>query len=83
MANEQVSAAALEALLGSDAPGAVLDVRERGEFALRQIPGTSPLARGTLEYRAWAVVPTRRLPMQSARCRLPRRARRRCRSPRK
>ena len=61
MAEEAVSAAALEALLESDAPCAVLDVRERGEFALRQIPGTSPLARGTLEYRAWAVVPTRRL----------------------
>ena len=63
MADEQVSVAALEALLASDALGAVLDVRERGELALRQIPGTSPLARGTLEYRAWSVVPTRRLPI--------------------
>jgi rhodanese-related sulfurtransferase len=63
MANEPLSAAALAALLESDAPGAVLDVRERGEFALRQIPGTSPLARGTLEYRAWSVVPSRRLPI--------------------
>jgi len=61
--NEQVSAAALARLLASDALYACLDVRERGEFALRQIPGTSPLARGALEYRAWSVVPSRDVPI--------------------
>jgi rhodanese-related sulfurtransferase len=63
MADGEMSAAALEALLASDGLCAVLDVRERGEFALCQIPGTSPLARGTLEYRAWAVVPKRHVPI--------------------
>ena len=50
MKTEYTDVAALQALLASEAIYAVLDVRERGEFALQQIPGTIPLPRGTLEY---------------------------------
>jgi rhodanese-related sulfurtransferase len=42
---------------------ACLDVRERGEFALGQIEGTTPLPRGTLEYRARTMVPSHTVPI--------------------
>jgi rhodanese-related sulfurtransferase len=54
---------ALRELLASPAVYAVLDVRERGEFALQQIPDTTPLARGTLEYRVQRMVPRRDIPI--------------------
>src|SRR5438067_6139784 len=53
----------LQALLHSDAMYACLDVRERGEFALEQIEGVTPLPRGTIEYRVTTMVPGRRIPI--------------------
>ncbi len=52
-----------QALLASDTAHACLDVRERGEFAAAQIPRTSPLNRGALEYRAPVMVPDPRIPV--------------------
>ncbi len=46
-------------LLRSGEACACIDVRERGEFALEQIPETTPLARGTLEYRVPMMVPSK------------------------
>lgn len=63
MTAERIAVDELQALLASDDGYAVLDVRERGEFALEQIPGTTPLARGTLEYRAQTMVPRRDIPI--------------------
>jgi len=63
MKTEYIDVEALQALLASEAMHAVLDVRERGEFALQQIPGTIPLPRGTLEYRAPTMLPRRDVPV--------------------
>jgi rhodanese-related sulfurtransferase len=63
MTEQTIDVEALRALLASDELYACLDVRERGEFALQQIAGTTPLARGTLEYRAPPMVPRRNLPV--------------------
>jgi rhodanese-related sulfurtransferase len=63
MKTQYIDVEALRALLASEAICAVLDVRERGEFALRQIPGTIPLPRGTLEYRALTMLPRRDVPI--------------------
>src|SRR5215213_1345137 len=60
---EQISVEGLRDLLASDTVYAVVDVRERGEFALSQIPGTSPLGRGTLEYRAQTMIPRPDVPV--------------------
>jgi rhodanese-related sulfurtransferase len=38
---------------------ALLDVRERGEFSLRQIPGATPVPRGSLEMRLPLLLPDR------------------------
>jgi rhodanese-related sulfurtransferase len=48
----------LQSLLTSNGLYACLDVRERGEFALGQIEGTTPLPRGTLESRVRTMVPS-------------------------
>jgi rhodanese-related sulfurtransferase len=53
----------LERLLQSDQVYACIDVRERGEFALDQIPDTTPLARGTLEYRVEKMIPSKSVPV--------------------
>jgi rhodanese-related sulfurtransferase len=53
----------LESLLRSDALYACLDVRERGEFALGQIEGVTPVPRGTLEYRVETIVPSHQVPV--------------------
>lgn len=53
----------LQALLASDSLHACIDVRERGEFARAQIPGTSPVNRGALELRLPVMVPDPRLPV--------------------
>lgn len=58
----EITPDALQGLLHSDSPRACIDVRERGEFALEHIPGTTPLARGTLEYRVETMIPSRRIP---------------------
>ena len=63
MAVEYCEVEALRERLASSTVYAALDVRERGEFALRQIPGTTPLARGTLEYRIQRMVPRRDIPI--------------------
>ena len=57
MLDTRLSVDALRSLLRSEDLYACIDVRERGEFALQQIPGTTPLARGTLEYRAPTMIP--------------------------
>jgi rhodanese-related sulfurtransferase len=46
-----------EGLRAGERPPVVLDVRERGEFALGQIAGATPLARGLIELRLPRVVP--------------------------
>ena len=53
----------LESLLQSDALYACVDVRERGEFALGQIEGVTPLPRGTIEYRMETMVPSHTVPI--------------------
>ena len=53
----------LAGLLKSGNAHACIDVRERGEFALEQIPETTPLARGTLEYRVQIMVPSKSVPV--------------------
>lgn len=44
-------------------PHAFIDVRERGEYALGQIPGACPLPRGLLEIRMERLVPWKDLPV--------------------
>lgn len=44
-------------------PHAFIDVRERGEYALGQIPGACPLPRGLLEIRLELMVPWKDLPV--------------------
>src|SRR5437867_7323568 len=63
MAAGSLSVDELRALLHSDTRYACFDVRERGEFALEQIEGVTPLPRGTIEYRVKAMVPGRRIPI--------------------
>jgi rhodanese-related sulfurtransferase len=63
MSASHVSVQELNSLLHSDELFACLDVRERGEFALGQIEGTTPLARGTLEFRVQTMVPSRGVPI--------------------
>jgi rhodanese-related sulfurtransferase len=53
----EIDVAELERLRTSDAPPVLLDVRERGEFALGQVAGATPLPRGLLELRLPRVVP--------------------------
>src|SRR4051794_4077791 len=60
---DSITPTALDALLRSDTLFAAIDVRERGEFALCQIAGTAPLARGTLEPRAPIALPRRDIPI--------------------
>ncbi len=63
MSAGQTSVQELAALLGSASLYACLDVRERGEFALEQIEGVTPLPRGTMEYRVRTMVPGRDIPI--------------------
>jgi rhodanese-related sulfurtransferase len=53
----------LARLLECDGVYACIDVRERGEFALEQIAETTPLARGTLEYRVQKMIPSKSVPV--------------------
>ncbi len=63
MSVTRTSVADLESLLHSEALYACLDVRERGEFALEQIEGVTPLPRGTIEYRVETMVPSYQVPI--------------------
>jgi rhodanese-related sulfurtransferase len=63
MSATRTSVHELESLLRSESLYACLDVRERGEFALEQIEGVTPLARGTLESRVETMIPNRALPI--------------------
>lgn len=51
----------LRALLASETLHACIDVRERGEFAQVQIPGSNPVNRGALEVRLPIMVPDKRV----------------------
>ena len=62
MAN-QVSCRDLAALMASQTPHAVFDVRERGEFNLGQIANTTSLPRSQIEFRIGALMPDRRIPI--------------------
>lgn len=63
LSRSSVNPLALQGLLASDTLHAGIDVRERGEFARAQIPGTSPVNRGALELRLPVMVPDRRVPV--------------------
>jgi len=60
MANK-VSCRDLAALMASQTPHAVFDVRERGEFNLGQITNTTSLPRSQIEFRIAELVPNRRI----------------------
>jgi rhodanese-related sulfurtransferase len=62
MAN-QISCRDLAALMASQTPHAVFDVRERGEFNLGQIANTTSLPRSQIEFRIGALMPDRRIPI--------------------
>ena len=55
--------AELETWRTAGRPHAFVDVRERGEYALGQIPGACPLPRGLLEIRLEHMVPWKHLPV--------------------
>ena len=59
----EINADALRRLRESGAPHVLLDVRERGEFSLGQIPDATPLPRGLIELRLPLVVPDPGLPL--------------------
>jgi len=59
----ELEAAEYERRRAGARPPVLLDVRERGEFALGQIPGATPLARGLIELRLPRVVPDRAWPL--------------------
>ena len=59
---DEIKPEGLRDLLASDQVHACIDVRERGEFALEHIRGTTPLARGTLEYRVQSMMPNKQIP---------------------
>jgi rhodanese-related sulfurtransferase len=58
MTAPRVSVEEFQSLLRSDTLYACLDVRERGEFALGQIEGVTPLPRGAIETRMQTMVPS-------------------------
>jgi rhodanese-related sulfurtransferase len=59
----EIEAVELERPRASGAPFVLIDARERGEFALGQIAGATPLPRGLLELRLPRVVPDRGWPL--------------------
>ena len=63
MSHSFIDTSTLQALLASETLYACIDVRERGEFARAQIPGTSPVNRGALEIRLPVMAPDRRVPL--------------------
>jgi rhodanese-related sulfurtransferase len=59
----QISCRDLAALMASETPHAVFDVRERGEFNLGQISNATSLPRSQIEFRIAELVPDRRIPI--------------------
>jgi rhodanese-related sulfurtransferase len=59
----QISCRDLAALMASETPHAVFDVRERGEFNLGQITNATSLPRSQIEFRIAELVPDRRIPI--------------------
>src|SRR5262245_66386904 len=53
----------LAALMTSQTPHAVFDVRERGEFNAGQIANATSLPRSQIEFRIGTLVPDRRIPI--------------------
>jgi rhodanese-related sulfurtransferase len=60
---KQISCRDLAALMASETPHAVFDVRERGEFNLGQISNATSLPRSQIEFRIAELVPDRRFPI--------------------
>ena len=58
-----ISCEDLGTLMASEQLYAVFDIRERGEFNERQIPGATSLPRSQIEFRIAALVPDRNIPM--------------------
>ena len=58
-----VDFAEIERWRAAGRPHAFIDVRERGEYALGQIPGGCPLPRGLLEILMERLVPWKHLPV--------------------
>lgn len=58
-----IDLAELETWRAIGRPHAFIDVRERGEYALGQIPGACPLPRGLLEIRMELMVPWKDFPV--------------------
>jgi rhodanese-related sulfurtransferase len=58
-----ISTRELAGLLASDGLHAVFDVRERGEYNARQIPGATSLPRSQIEFRLQALAPKRKVPI--------------------
>lgn len=58
-----ISAAALDEWLSTGTRQALLDVRERGEYALAHIPTACPLPRGLIEVNLECLVPWRDTPL--------------------
>src|SRR5262245_30620076 len=60
---DKISCHNLAALMAPKPPHAVFDVRERGEFSLRQIANATSLPRSQIEFRIAELVPDRRIPI--------------------
>lgn len=63
MSAPRVTVEELQSFMRSDTLHACLDVRERGEFALGQIEGVTPLPRGVIETRVETMVPSYGVPV--------------------
>src|SRR5262245_17189436 len=60
---DKISCRELAALMASQTPHAVFDVRERGEYNAGQIANATSLPRSQIESRIEALVPDRRIPI--------------------
>ena len=61
--SDKISCRDLAALMASETPHAVFDVRERGEFNAGQIANATSLPRSQIEFRIAELVPDRRIPI--------------------
>src|SRR5262245_34956904 len=60
---DKISCRDLAALMASETPHAVFDVRERGEFNAGQIANATSLPRSQIEFRIAELVPDQRIPI--------------------
>lgn len=60
---QSISVQQLKSIRDGGARHALLDIRERGEFSLRQIPGATPAPRGSLEMLAPVILPAKDSPV--------------------